>query len=246
MKLGQHFLMDRAATMRIVSYADLGPQDNVLEIGPGSGNLTEALAARAAHVYAVEVDPDLAAQLSGRFSNVQVIKGDALKVELPDYNKIVSNLPYQISSRITYRLLSRPFETAVLMYQWEFARRMAAAAGDSEYGRLAMTVGFFCHIEILEKVSKMAFRPVPQVDSAIVRLQPRLDRADAEPADFMRLVEGLFNNRRKKVKKGLAALGASPQAMADLDGTLLERRPEDLTPDEAASLVRAISRRPGP
>ena len=94
MKLGQHFLMDRGATMRIASYADLGPEDNVLEIGPGTGNLTEALASRAGHVYAVEIDPDLAAQLSGRFSNVQVIKGDALKVELPHYNKIVSNLPY--------------------------------------------------------------------------------------------------------------------------------------------------------
>jgi 16S rRNA (adenine1518-N6/adenine1519-N6)-dimethyltransferase len=241
MKLGQHFLMDRGATIRIASYAELKPEDNVLEIGPGTGNLTETLASRAGHVYAVEIDPDLAAQLSGRFSNVQVIKGDALKVELPHYNKIVSNLPYQISSRITYRLLSRPFETAVLMYQWEFARRLAAAVGSEEYGRLAMVVGFFCRIEILEKVSKMAFRPVPQVDSAIVRLQPRLDRPEADPADFMRLVEGLFNNRRKKVKKGLAALEASPRAIAELDAALLERRPEDLSPDEAASLVVAIS-----
>jgi len=243
MKLGQHFLMDRGATMRIAGYAELKPGDNVLEIGPGTGNLTEALASRAGHVYAVEIDPDLAAQLSGRFSNVQVIKGDALKVELPHYNKIVSNLPYQISSRITYRLLSRPFETAVLMYQWEFAQRLAAAVGSEEYGRLAMVVGFFCRIEILEKVSKMAFRPVPQVDSAIVRLQPRLDRPEADPADFMRLVEGLFNNRRTKVKKGLAALGASPRAIAELDAALLERRPEDLSPDEAASLVAAISRK---
>lgn len=243
MKLGQHFLMDRGATVRIASYAELKPEDNVLEIGPGTGNLTEALASRAGHVYAVEIDPDLAAQLSGRFSNVQVIKGDALKVELPHYNKIVSNLPYQISSRITYRLLSRPFETAVLMYQWEFAKRLAAAVGSEEYGRLAMVVGFFCRIEILEKVSKMAFRPVPQVDSAIVRLQPRLDRPEADPADFMRLVEGLFNNRRKKVKKGLAALGASMRAIAELDAALLERRPEDLSPDEAASLVAAISRK---
>lgn len=242
MKLGQHFLMDRGAIMRIASYADLQPQDRVLEIGPGPGNLTDALAARAGHVYAVEIDGDLAAQLSGRFSNVQVINGDALKVELPPYNKIVSNLPYQISSAITYRLLSRPFEKAVLMYQWEFARRMRAAPGSEEYGRLAMVVGFFCRIEILEKVSKMAFRPVPQVDSAIVRLQPRLDRPEADPADFMRLAEGLFNNRRKKVKKSLAALGAGPQAIAELDASLLERRPEDLSPDEAASLVAAISR----
>jgi len=243
MKLGQHFLMDRDATMRIANYADIGPQDNVLEIGPGPGNLTEALASRAGHVYAVEIDPHLAELLSGRFSNVQVINGDALKVELPHYNKIVSNLPYQISSKITYRLLSRPFETAVLMYQWEFARRMAAGVGSIEYGRLAMVVGFFCRIEILEKISKMAFHPVPQVDSAIVRLQPRSDRPDADPKDFMRLAQGLFNNRRKKVKKGLAALGAGPRALAELDSSLLERRPEDLSPDEAASLIWAISRK---
>ncbi len=244
MKLGQHFLMDRAAISRIANYADLGRQDNVLEIGPGSGNLTEALSSRAGHVFAVEIDPDLAAQLSGRFSNVQVIMGDALKVQLPHYNKIVSNLPYQISSKITYRLLSQPFETAVLMYQWEFAQRMAASAGSEEYGRLAMVAGFFCQIEILEKVSKMAFRPVPQVDSAVVRLQPRSDRPLVDGAEFMRLAEGLFNNRRKKVKKGLAALGAGRQAIAKLDAALLERRPEDLTPDEAASLVGAISKNP--
>jgi 16S rRNA (adenine1518-N6/adenine1519-N6)-dimethyltransferase len=245
MKLGQHFLIDCDATMRIASYADLKPEDRVLEIGPGTGNLTEALASRAGAVYAVEIDPDLAARLSGRFSNVQVINGDALKVELPHYNKIVSNLPYQISSKITYRLLSRPFDTAVLMYQWEFARRLTARAGSEEYGRLAMTVGFFCRIEIMEKVSKMAFRPVPQVDSAVVRLLPRSDRPKVDPADFMRLAEGLFNNRRKKVKKGLAAMGAGRRAIAELDGSLLERRPEELTPDEAATLVGAISRKSG-
>ncbi len=244
MKLGQHFLMDRDAAMRIADYANLGPEDRVLEIGPGTGNLTKALADRAGHVYAVEIDPDLAAQLSGRFSNVVVINGDALKVELPHYNKIVSNLPYQISSKITRRLLSRPFETAVLMYQWEFARRMIAGVGSEEYGRLAMVVGFFCRIEILEKVSKTAFRPAPQVDSAVVRLMPRPDRPKVDPAKFMRLVEGLFNNRRKKVKKGLAAMGADRRALAGQDAALLERRPEDLTPDEAASLVGTISNSP--
>ncbi len=245
MKLGQHFLMDGDAAIRIASYAELKPEDSVLEIGPGPGNLTQELASRSGHVYAVEIDPDLAARLSGRFSNVKVITGDALKVELPIYNKIVSNLPYQISSKITYRLLSRPFETAVLMYQWEFAQRMTATAGSEEYGRLAMTVGFFCRIEIMEKVSKMAFRPVPQVDSAVVRLLPRSDRPEADGAEFMRLVEGLFNNRRKKVKKGLAAMRAGPRALAELDRALLERRPEELTPDEAASLVGAISRKSG-
>jgi 16S rRNA (adenine1518-N6/adenine1519-N6)-dimethyltransferase len=243
MKLGQHFLEDAAIISRIADYADLKPEDRVLEIGPGPGNLTEALAARADKVYAVEIDADLAYQLAGRFSNVHVVSGDALKVELPVCNKIVSNLPYQISSAITYRLLSQPFEKAVLMYQWEFARKMVADAGSKEYGRLAMTVGFFCHVEILEKVSKMAFRPVPQVDSAVVRLLPREDRPPGDHLDLIRLAEGLFNNRRKKVKKGLAALGAGKAALAELDADLLDKRPEDLSSDEAASLLPAISRK---
>ncbi len=235
--------MNEAIALRIAEYVDLGPDDWVLEIGPGEGSLTAALAARADQVYAVEIDPELAAQLTGRFSNVQVVTGDALKVELPECNKIVSNLPYQISSSLTYRLLSRPFDMAVLMYQWEFARRLKATPGSDEYGRLAMTAGFFCRIEVLEKVSKMAFRPVPQVDSAIVRLLPRPDRPPGEAADLIRLAEGLFNNRRKKVKKGLASLGAGPRDLAELDPELLEKRPEQLSSDEAASLVGAISRK---
>jgi 16S rRNA (adenine1518-N6/adenine1519-N6)-dimethyltransferase len=110
-KKGQHFLIDRGIVERIAGYAELSPDDRVLEIGPGTGNLTEVLAAHAGRVYAIEVDPDLARELQelqDRLQNVVIVKGDALKVELPDYNKIVSNLPYQISSKITYRLLSRP------------------------------------------------------------------------------------------------------------------------------------------
>ena len=254
MKLGQHFLMDGSVIERIAGYADLGREDRVLEIGPGTGNLTAALAARAGRVYAVEIDGELAASLCQRFCgdcgaageadglcHVEVINADAVKAELPGYSKIVSNLPYQISSPITYRLLSRPFDLAVLMFQKEFARRMAAAPGSERYGRLAMTTGFFCDIEVMETVSKMAFRPVPQVDSAIVRLTPRQDRPPGDPAAFIRLAEGLFNNRRKKVKKGLASLGAGREALAELDAELLERRPEELTPDEAASLLPAVS-----
>jgi len=117
---------------------------------------------------------------------------------------------------------------------------MKAKPGSEEYGRLAMTAGFFCQVEILEKVSKMAFRPVPQVDSAVVRLLPRADRPAAEASALIRLAEGLFNNRRKKVKKGLAALGASPHDLCCLDSSLLDRRPEQLSSDEAASLVGAL------
>lgn len=126
MRLGQHFLIDRSIVDSIVSHADLGLEDWVLEIGPGEGILTRELAARAGRVYAVEIDPDLAASLCNTAPNVMVIHADALTVRLPQYNKIVSNLPYNISSKITYRLLSRPFDLAVLMFQKEFAQRLKA------------------------------------------------------------------------------------------------------------------------
>ena len=241
MKLGQHFLIDRDVTERIVHYSELKPDDRILEIGPGEGDLTRALAAHVERVYAVEVDPDLATNLVGRIPNVNVINADALTVELPDYNKIVSNLPYQISSKITYRLLSRPFELAVLMFQREFSRRMQAKVGSKEYGRLAMVVGFFCEVEILECVPKTAFRPVPKVNSSIVRLRPRKERPEVDAMTFMRLAEGLFRSRRKKVKKALAAMGVSKEMLATLEPSTLDKRPEELTPDEAAGLASAVS-----
>lgn len=239
-KKGQHFIVDRDIIERIAGYAELAENDHVLEIGPGTGNLTETLAARAGQVFAVEVDPGLASDLQGRFQNVSIIRGDALKVKLPDYNKIVSNLPYQISTRITFRLLARPFQLAVLMYQREFAKRMLAKPGIEEYGRLGMIVGYFCEAEILEIVPRSAFRPMPEVASAIVRLHPRQERPPVDEEMFIKFAEGLFNNRRKKIKKALVAMGASRAKLAGLDATLLEKRPEMLTPDEAAGLAKVI------
>jgi 16S rRNA (adenine1518-N6/adenine1519-N6)-dimethyltransferase len=240
-KKGQHFLIDRGVIERIAGYADLSSDDRVLEIGSGTGNLTEVLATHAGIVYAIEVDPGLAAELQGlqdRLQNAVVINGDALRVELPDYNKIVSNLPYQISSKITYRLLSRPFDMAVLMYQKEFARRMTAVPGSKEYGRMGMIAGYLCRAEILEVVSRSAFKPMPEVESAIVRLKPREHQVDARK--FIKFVEGLFNFRRKKVKKALASMGASKELMMMMNSALLEKRPEELSPEEAALLALEI------
>lgn len=240
MRLGQHFLVDRSIVDAIIDHAELTADDWVLEIGPGEGILTGELAARAGRVYAIEVDPDLAAGLCDLAGNVYVINADALTVQLPEYNKIVSNLPYQISSKITYRLLTRPFDLAVLMFQKEFAERLMARPGSERYGRLAMVAGFFCRIELLESVSKKAFRPIPEVDSAIVRLRPREERPDVDPLTYMKLVDMLFKNRRKKVKKGLAAFGVDRSVQAELDGSLLNLRPEELTPDQVAGLLMAI------
>ena len=103
-----------------------------------------------------------------------------------------------------------------------------------------MVVGFFCEVEILECVPKTAFRPVPKVNSSIVRLRPRKERPDVDAMTFMSLVEGLFRSRRKKVKKALAAMGISKDILAELDTSMLDKRPEELTPNEAAGLAEAI------
>jgi len=240
-KLGQHFLVDRRILARIGDYASLVEEDRVLEIGPGTGNLTDVLSARARTVFAIEVDPNLASSLEGRFNNVVVMRGDALKVPLPDYNKIVSNLPYQISSKITFRLLERPFDLAVLMYQREFAERMVASPGTKDYGRLTLNVALRAEAEILERVPRGAFRPMPQVESAIVRLRPRKTRIFEDEKAFDALTRSLFSMRRKMVKKSLAAMKISSDALSRIDPDLLERRPQELSLDEVVDLARAIS-----
>ncbi len=240
-KLGQHFLVDRRVLARIGDYASLDEEDRVLEIGPGTGNLTEVLSARAGTIFAIEVDPALASSLEGRFPNVVVIRGDALKVPHPDYNKIVSNLPYQISSKITFRLLERPFDLAVLMYQKEFAERMVASLGTKDYGRLTLNVSLRAEVEILERVPRGAFRPMPQVESAIVRLRPREKRIPVEEKVFDDLTRGLFSMRRKKVKRSLAAMKVPSDVLSRIDPDLLERRPQELSLEEVVDLAKAIS-----
>jgi 16S rRNA (adenine1518-N6/adenine1519-N6)-dimethyltransferase len=240
-KLGQHFLVDRRVLDRIGDYASLSEEDRVLEIGPGTGNLTRVLSERAGTVFAIEVDPALASSLEGRFSNVSVLRGDALKVPLPDYNKIVSNLPYQISSKITFRLLERPFDLAVLMYQREFAERMVARPGTKEFGRLTLNVALRAEAEILEFVPRGAFRPMPAVESAIVRLRPRESRIPVDERVFDDLTRTLFSMRRKKVKRSLAAMRISPAVLSRIDPDLLEKRPQELSLEEVVDLARAAS-----
>jgi 16S rRNA (adenine1518-N6/adenine1519-N6)-dimethyltransferase len=238
---GQSFLVDRSVLERIADYAELTPRDVVLEIGPGTGNLTEVLSRRAGQIFAVEVDPGLAADLKGRLENVSVIKGDALKLEFPEYNKIASNLPYQISSKITLKLVTKPFDLAVLMYQREFARRLLAQPGTPKYGRLAMVVGHYAKAELLELVPRRAFLPQPSVGSAIVILRPRPERPVVDEGIFLRLVTGLFRFRRKKVRNALESMGISEEALGGLDASILEKRPEELAPDEVARMAQKIS-----
>ena len=246
--LGQHFLVDERVAHRHVEYAGIAANDVVLEIGPGLGVLTRPLLGKAAKVVAVEQDRRLAKALLGLGANLQVIEGDALKVPLPPFDKVVSNLPYRISSPVTFRLLGLPFDRAVLMYQAEFADRLVARRGDEEYSRLSVKAYVRARAEIVERVPRSAFWPQPKVDSAIVLLEPRPAPFSVEHWEtFDAVVDAAFQHRRKAIEN---ALRLSWEKFARTEeafrarlsrSSYLRKRPEELTPEQFGELADSLT-----
>lgn len=247
-RLGQHFLLDDSIVRRQVGFAQLTSKDTVLEIGPGLGNLTEELLRTGAKVVAVEQDPEFCAFLRRRFGDrIQLVQADAVKAFLPEFNKVVSNLPYQISSPITFKLLEAGFDVAVLMLQREFAERMVAKPRTAEYGRLSVGVYYRADCEILLNVSRNSFWPQPKVDSCVVRLVPKpppFKVADAKV--FFDVTKAIFSHRRKKTMNSLAADPAVSYLTTSLDKSALEtlpyssQRAEELTPEMIGELSNAL------
>ncbi|MCK4405312.1 MAG: ribosomal RNA small subunit methyltransferase A [Hadesarchaea archaeon] len=206
-RAGQHQVIDPTVLEQMVDYAELSRDDVVLEVGAGIGNLTLLIAAHAGRVITVERDRRLMRVLGERLrvhSNVKLLCGDALQIELPKFNKVVANLPYGISSDITFRLLERKFELAILMYQREFAERLVAKPGSDDYGRLTVNVFYRASVELLGEVPSEAFFPQPKVTSAIVRLKPREPPFDvADEGMFFNVVRALFQHRRQRVRNAL-------------------------------------------
>jgi 16S rRNA (adenine1518-N6/adenine1519-N6)-dimethyltransferase len=245
--LGQHFLVDARVAARHVAHARVGPSDVVLEIGPGLGVLTRRLAERAKRVVAIEADRRFVAHLRKDLPEIDVVSGDALKVEWPAFDILAANLPYQISSPLTFRLLAHPFDRAVLMYQWEFARRIVAKPGTSDYSRLTVGVYRRASASILERVPRNAFHPQPRVDSALVSIEPRPPPFPlAHPERFDAVVDALFSHRRKTVENGLRlgwrTLAASPEAIEAIlpDVPHRARRVGELSAEEIARIADAI------
>ncbi|MEA3282827.1 MAG: 16S rRNA (adenine(1518)-N(6)/adenine(1519)-N(6))-dimethyltransferase RsmA [Euryarchaeota archaeon] len=240
----QHILIDDPVLHNIIKYADLHHRDVVLEIGAGTGVLTEELRKRVRKVFAIESDAAFAGLLNRRFenTNVETIHGDALKIDFSKsefkfgFNKIVSNLPYSISSEITFKLLKHPFDMAVLMYQYEFARRMAAPPGSKEYGKLSICVQYRALVELLEIVPPEAFSPEPGVRSAIVRVTPHAPEYDVlHPRFFSKFLTAVFSQRRKKLKNSITAFtGVKDLKNIGLSGEVLDKRPEELPAAELA------------
>ncbi len=242
-KKDQHFLVDERVLDRIIEYGRVNRSDTVLEIGAGYGNLTGKLAEKAGRVVAIEVDAELAASL-GKWDNVEVITGDALKIEFPPFNKVISNLPYSISSPVTFKLLTCKFELGILMYQHEFAKRMVALPDCKDYGRLSITVQYYADVQILEVVPKSAFSSPPEVDSAIIKLVPRPAPYNVvDECFFKEFIKAVFSQRRKKLRNAIinnaVLLGIKnvDYTIKKLPQEIIDRRAETLTPKELAKLA---------
>ena len=245
----QHFLVDDRVLDRIPTFAESFDRSHVLEVGAGTGALTDRLLDVADRVTAVERDEGYAAFLREEFADeiaagdLEIVEGDVLDVALPDFTCSVSNLPYGVSSETTFRLLplGKPM---VLMYQLEFAERMAAESGTSEYGRLSVAAQHYADVEVVETVPREAFDPQPRVQSALVRVTPREpDYEVGDEAFFLDFVKALFTQRRKTVRNAIrntahiSGLSDADAVVAAVDEDVLRQRPGNLDPSAFAALA---------
>jgi len=243
---GQHFLVDENILGVIGRLAGLAPDDVVLEIGPGNGVLTRYLAERVRHVHAVEIDQELAPALSDLGDNVDVVFGDALRVELPqDATKLVSNLPYNVATPIIVESLDGLPGIALwcVMVQREVADRLFAVPGTKAYGAVSVLVQLVCERTGFHPVSRTVFRPQPNVDSALVAF-----RRVALPEAYARVkavVGAAFAHRRKTLPNSLELVGLASRAAGAAALESIGREPsaraEALAPQEFVALAEALA-----
>ena len=249
---GQNYLVDENILFKIVESAKLSKKDTILEIGAGIGTLTIPLAEKAGKVITVEQDRKVSSILIKRLkelhiTNVEVITGDATKIQFPKFNKVVSNLPYKISSPITFKILEHDFELAILMYQLEFAQRMVAEPGDKNYSRLSVMMYFYANANKLFNVSKNVFLPQPKVSSAVIKLTPKsgikIDKFT------LNVTRALFQHKKKKVKNALIdsfhEIGESDKIerrdlISKLDKELLDQRVITMEPEKILKLSEEL------
>jgi 16S rRNA (adenine1518-N6/adenine1519-N6)-dimethyltransferase len=266
-KLGQHFLANPDAAVRIVDALGDTSQSTVLEIGPGRGILTSRLANATRRLIAVELDRVLAAQLRLKFGmarNVEIIEADVLSIDFdslfgpkpglgrpgieikPQPVKVVGNLPYYITSDILLRLFafSKYFESVVIMVQREVADRIAAAPGSRDYGVLSATAQLYARVETLFSLPPGAFTPPPKVHSTVLRLtidpqQEKLGVAGDGFIDFLRLA---FGQKRKTLWNNLKTNYEAAQLKSALAEAKVKpaARAETLTLEQSAAIYRAL------
>jgi len=254
--LGQNFLVDGNLQRKIVRSLRASSSDTVVEIGPGPGALTRHLVDTVGKLIAIELDNDLAPELQRMYEgrdDVTIIHRDVLKVDLPgtvegwEDTLVVGNIPYNITTPILFHLLERPRPASILlMVQKEVAERIAAAPNTPGYGALSVGVQSVADAEVLFGVPRRAFRPSPNVDSAIIRITPHAPpRLSPEDEDRLRiLTRAAFQWRRKQMQKILRdhpEIGLPREVVQRMeDEQDLTRRPETFSPAELLEMSRAI------
>jgi 18S rRNA (adenine1779-N6/adenine1780-N6)-dimethyltransferase len=206
--IGQHVLKNPGIAEAIVNKADLKQSDIVLEVGPGSGNLTVKILEKAKKCIAVELDPRMAAEVTKRVQGtpaarrLDVVLGDVIKTELPYFDVCISNTPYQISSPLTFKLLatSPSPRTCILMFQREFAMRLFAKPGDKLYSRLSVNAQMWAKIDHIMKVGRNNFKPPPAVESSVVRLVPKNPRPQISYDEWDGLLRICFVRKNKQLR----------------------------------------------
>jgi 16S rRNA (adenine1518-N6/adenine1519-N6)-dimethyltransferase len=252
--LGQNFMVESSVYPKLGEYACLSNDDVVLDAGAGLGFLTRFLADRCKTVVAVEKDPRLLTVLREQvqtFANVTAIQGDVLTAELPLFNKVVAIPPYYLSSRLVTWLLQRQIECAVLILQKEFVEKLLAPVGTKNYGWLAVVAFHDAKVKLLDEIPKTLFYPPPQVDSVIVRLEPRkpVPYKVNDRKLFNALVRWMFTQRNKKVNNALVPFLRSTFKLRKEEAIKLafetpfgERRTRDLSSSEFGELANALAK----
>lgn len=243
--LGQNFLYDPSILTMIIEAAGLSGDDTVVEVGPGPGRLTRLLADTVQKLIAIELDQDLYEKLRSDFigyRNVELIHGDALKFPYESIGrfKVVSNIPYYITTPIIFRLLEAKenLESMTLTIQKEVAERIAARPGGKDYGVLSIMVQYNALPEMKFIIPKEAFRPAPKVDSAVLHMRI-LEKPSVEVADekmFFKVVKTAFSQRRKTLSNSLKGFGGNIKELLTTAGIDPVRRAETLGLREFARL----------
>ncbi|XP_014238455.1 probable dimethyladenosine transferase [Trichogramma pretiosum] len=204
---GQHILKNPLIIQGIIEKAAVRPTDVILEVGPGTGNMTVKMLEKAKRVIACEIDPRMVAELQKRVmgtpmqQKLEILIGDVIKSEFPFFDLCIANVPYQISSPLVFKLLlHRPiFRCAVLMFQKEFADRLVAKPGDKDYSRLSVNTQLLARVDMLMKVGKNNFRPPPKVDSCVVRIEPRNPQPNINYQEWDGMTRILFVRKNKSL-----------------------------------------------
>ncbi|NOX19328.1 MAG: 16S rRNA (adenine(1518)-N(6)/adenine(1519)-N(6))-dimethyltransferase RsmA [Chlorobi bacterium] len=242
-RFGQNYLIDKNIVRKIISAIAPKIDDEIIEIGPGNGALTEFVSELTDNFTIVEIDKRKIETLQKSFPNVRIINEDFLKVDLNKFYsgkpiRIIGNIPYNLTSPIIFKSIEnhRIIYDAHLMVQYEVAKRMTAKKGEKDYGIFAVLLNYFSEVEFLFKVSPNVFYPKPKVFSAVVRLKFKNEKRVVDDSFFISVVKAAFGNRRKTLKNSLSnsifvncVFGNSP-----VD---LSRRAESLTVDEFIQLA---------